>query len=66
MPAIRWIKEISNCFTSRACNMALSVDLHNLKFAIDLFKTEDMCHEAVRRKPRMLRYALDHLKKGNV
>ena len=46
--------------------MALSVDLHNLKFVLDLFKTEDMCNEAVRRKPRMLRYALGHLKTGNV
>ena len=46
--------------------MALSVDLHNLKFVLDHFKTEDMCNEALRRKPPMLRYALDHLKTGDV
>ena len=46
--------------------MALSVDLHNLKFVLDRLKTEDMCNEAVRRKPRMLRYVLDHLKTRNV
>ena len=46
--------------------MALSVDLDNLKFVLDHFKTEGMCNEAVRRKPRMLRYVIDHLKTGNV
>ena len=58
MSVIHWIKEASNRFTTRLCNMALCMDPCNIEFVPDHFKTvahnlntQEMCNKATCHNP---------------